>query len=130
PGDAKVALGNLTTAVLDPASGDLWVVSAKGLSGFDVKGEDPLVELGKGSDVTVGRDGTAYALSGERGEVVTVSVDAQGEPLEQKTSSVGKIDRGERPSITAVGTTPVVLDAAAGVVSTPGGFRTEIGSAA
>ena len=72
PGDAKVALGHLTTAVLDQASGDLWVVSAKGLSGFDIKAADPTVELGEDADVTVGRDGTVYALSAERGEIVTI----------------------------------------------------------
>jgi len=126
PASAKVALGGFTTAVLDRESGDLWVVSAKGLSGFDIKATEPLAELGEGADVTVGRDGTVYALSGERGEVVTIPADAEGQPLEPATASVGELDLAAPPSITAVGTTPVVLDAAAGVLTTPGGFRTEV----
>src|SRR5690606_7525048 len=127
PTDAKASLGARTAAVLDRTSGDLWVVGTASISGFDIKGTDPLVELGKNADVVVGRDGTVFALSAERGEVVTIPVDAQGDPLEPKTGSVGEIDASERPSITAVGDTPVVLDAAAGVVTTPGGFRTELG---
>ncbi|MFD5213715.1 Ig-like domain-containing protein [Microbacterium sp. NPDC058345] len=126
PADAKVALGHLTTAILDRKAGDLWVVSAKGLSGFDFKAADPLVQLGDGSDVTVGRDGTVYALSGERGEVVTIPADAEGQPLEPTIASVGEIDLTAAPSITAVGSTPVVLDAAAGVLATPDGFRTDV----
>ncbi len=126
PADAKVALGRLTTAVLNRQSGELWVVSAKGLSGFDIKQNDPIVELGDGADVTVGRDGTVYALSGERGEVVTIPTDPQGEPLDPTTSEVGEIDLAEAPSITVVGTTPIVLDAAAGVVASSDGLRTEV----
>jgi len=129
PGSAKVALGAKTVAILDDKSGDLWITSAKGLSGFDIKAADPTVELGKGADVTVGRDGTVYALSGEKGEVVTVPSDPEGMPLEPATASVGELDLSEPPSITAVGTTPVVLDAAAGVLTTPGGFRTELAQA-
>lgn len=130
PGSAKVALGAKTVAILDDRSGDLWVTSAKALSGLDIKTADPTLELGKGADVTVGRDGTVFALSGEKQEVVTVPTDPEGMPLEPATSSVGEIDLSEPPSITAVGSTPVVLDAAAGVVTTPGGFRTEIDQAA
>ena len=126
PADAKVVLGNLTTAVLDKASGDLWVVSAKGLAGFDIKAADPLVELGKNSDVTVGRDGTVYALSGKRGEVVTIPSDPEGQPLEPQTSSIGEIKTPSAASITAVGATPVVLDAAGGEVRVPGGNTTEV----
>ena len=126
PPDAKVALGHLTTAVLNRKSGELWVTSAKGIAGFDMKAVEPVAELGKGADVTVGRDGTVYALSGEQGEVVTIPTDPEGLPLEPSSASVGEIDPSGDPSITAVGTTPVVLDPAAGVVTTPGGIRTEV----
>src|SRR5690606_41704177 len=50
-------------------------------------------------------------------------------PLEPTVESVGEIDTSIAPSITAVGSTPVVLDAAEGTVVTPGGLRTEIGQA-
>lgn len=126
PSGAQVELGNKTVAILDGGSGDLWVTSALGLAGFDVKGAKPTAELGENSDVVVGRDGTVYALSGERGEVLTIPADAEGLPLEPQTASVGDLDVTVPPSITAVGATPIVLDAAAGAVMTPGGFRTEI----
>lgn len=126
PTGAKVALGDRTAAILDRASGDLWVTGTSSISGFDVKAADPTAELGKGADVVVAQDGTVFALSADRGEVVTVTVDAEGDPLKASSSSVGEIDASEPASITAVGSTPVVLDPAAGVVMTPGGFRTKV----
>lgn len=126
PGSAKVALGARTAAILDTGSGDLWVVPVSGISGFEVQGTDPLVELGKDSDVAVGQDGTVYAVSGERAEVVTVPVDNEGEAGEPQTDSLGDLDASVAPTITAVGETPVVLSPADSAVMTPGGFRTEI----
>ena len=126
PSDAKVALGSRTAAVLDRKSGDLWVVGASSVSGFDVKGTKPLAELGKDADVAVAQDGTVFGLSAERGEIVTIPVDRQGDPLASSTASVGEIGASPRPSITAVGSTPVVLDAAEGVVTAPGGVRVEL----
>src|SRR5690606_31060113 len=130
PGDAKVALGNKTVAILDSSSGDLWVTSAKGLSGYDIKGKDPVAELGKGADVSVAQNGTVFALSPKRGEVVTIPADAEGLPLEPSIDEIGEIDPAAKPTITAVGETPVVLDPAEGVVTTPGGFTTEVEGAA
>ncbi|KDA05440.1 fibronectin [Microbacterium sp. CH12i] len=126
PGSAKVALGAQTAAVLDPASGDLWVIPVRGLSGFELQGSDPLVELGKNADVAVGQDGTVYALNGDKAEVVTIPVDNEGEALEPSTSSLGEIDTSIAATITVVGQTPVVLSPADSAVMTPGGFRTEI----
>ncbi|MFK4759643.1 Ig-like domain-containing protein [Microbacterium sp. ZW T5_45] len=129
PASAKVALGNRTTAILDPSSGNLWVVPFASLSAFKIEGAEPTAELGDDADVTVADDGTVFALSSARGEVVTIPVDNEGQPLDPSTASVGEIDTAEAPSITAVGRTPIVLDAAAGVVTTPGGFRTTVANA-
>ena len=129
PSSAKVALGGSTAAILDEDSGDLWVVPVKGISSFEIEAAEPTAELGDDADVTVGDDGTVFGLSGERGEVVTVPVDNEGAPRDPSTSSVGELDLSKRPTITAVGRTPVVFDAAAGVVTTPGGFRTEVADA-
>lgn len=126
PGSAKVALGAQTAAILDTDSGDLWVLPVKAISGFELQGADPLVELGKNSDVTVGQDGTVYAVSGEGAEVVTVPVDNEGEALEPSTAPLEGLDASVAPTITAVGTTPVVLSPADSAVMTPGGFSTEI----
>ncbi|WP_232304655.1 Ig-like domain-containing protein [Microbacterium sp. XT11] len=129
PGSAKVALGNRTAAILDRDSGDLWVVPVSGIAAFEIKGTDPTVELGEHADVAVAKDGTVFGLSAQRGEVVTIPVDNQGEALDASTASIGEVDPAGDPSITAVGDAPVVLDPAAGAVVTPGGTRTEIGDA-
>ncbi|MEV4777058.1 Ig-like domain-containing protein [Microbacterium sp. LWH12-1.2] len=130
PSASKVALGNQTAAILDQKSGDLWVVPVKGIASFEIESADPVAELGEDADVAVADDGTVFGLSSVRGEVVTVSVDNEGQALESSSASVGEIDASEAtPTIAAVGRTPVVLDPAAGVVMTPGGFRTELPNA-
>jgi len=129
PGSAKVALGAQTAAILDTDSGDLWVVPVKGIAGFELQGTDPLIELGKNSDVTVGKNGTVYAVSGESAEVITIPVDNEGEALDPQSADLGELDSSIAPSITAVGVTPVVLSPADSAVMTPGGFRTEISEA-
>ncbi len=126
PSTAKVAMGANTAAILDEKSGDLWVVPVKGIASFEIEAAEPVAELGENADVTVADDGTVFALSAERGEVVTVPVDNEGAPRDTSTASVGEVDAAAKPTITAVGRTPVVFDEAAGVVTTPGGFRTEV----
>ncbi len=126
PSSSKVALGNRTAAILDQKTGELWVVPAQGVSSFEAEVNEPVAELGAGADVAVAKDGTVFGLAPERGEVVTVPVDNEGEALDASAASVGELDAAAKPTITAVGRTPVVLDRAAGVVTSPGGMRTEI----
>lgn len=126
PSSAKVDLGASTAAILDQKSGDLWVVPVGAIASFEIEAAEPTASLGENSDVVVADDGTVFALSGERSEVVTVPVDNEGAPGEPSAASVGELNTSERPSITAVGRTPVVFDAADGIVSTPGGFRTTV----
>jgi hypothetical protein len=129
PGDAKVALGDHTAAVLDRKSGALWVLGAADVAGFDVKATDPVAKLGKNADVTVGKDGTVFAVSAEDGEIITIPVDAQGSPLEPKTSSLDGVKDASEPSITAVGDVPVVLNPSDGFVAAPGGVHARIDDA-
>ena len=127
PGAAKVEMRNQTVAILDEKSGKLWVVPVQGIASFEIEAADPIVELGKNADVTVAQDGTVFALSSERGEVVTVPVDNEGQALESSTAALDEIEPSdEGATITAVGATPVVLDSASGAVMSPGGFRTEL----
>ncbi|MFP1601142.1 Ig-like domain-containing protein [Microbacterium sp. 2216-1] len=128
PGNAKVTLGGTTTAILDRTSGFLWVTPVDELSGFDLKVADPVAKLGKNADATVGRDGTVYAVSAEDSIVFSATIDPQGE-ISTTESGLQELGKGAVPTITAVGTTPVVLDATSGVVQTPGGFRTEVDGA-
>ncbi|OJU40810.1 MAG: hypothetical protein BGN97_16620 [Microbacterium sp. 69-10] len=127
PGDADVALGRNTVAVMERSSGRLWVLPFTGLANFEPRSTDPVATLGKDAAITVGTDGTVYGVAGGKGEIITVTTDAGGEPLDEKSVSVGKIDKAARPSITAVGSTPVVLDSA-GTVLAPGGLRAKVAS--
>lgn len=126
PSSAKVALGNQTAAVLDEKSGALWVVPVGGIASFEIEAADTVADLGANADVTVAKDGTVFAFSSERNEVVTVPVDNEGEAGEPSAQSLGDTDASDQASITAVGRTPVVLDPAAGAVMSPGGMRTEV----
>ncbi|MGF6824132.1 hypothetical protein M2317_003061, partial [Microbacterium sp. ZKA21] len=129
PGDGKVDLGAKTVAILDRESGDLWVEPVTGLSGFEFVSAKPVLELGRNADVVVGDDGTVYGVSPSKSAVFTLPVDAQGDPLEPTQTAVEGLKKDSKPSITAVGDVPVVLDRQAGVVSSPGGFSTEIAGA-
>ncbi|HWV50531.1 MAG TPA: Ig-like domain-containing protein, partial [Microbacterium sp.] len=126
PGNAKVDLGAGTVAILDRESGDLWVEPVSGLSGFEFVSAKPVLELGRNADVSVGDDGTVYAVSPSKSALFTVPVDPQGDPLDPTSAAVDGLKKESSPSVTAVGDVPVVLDPQAGVVSTPGGFATEI----
>jgi len=127
PGDAQVALRRNTVAIMERSSGRLWVMPFSGVANFEPGSNDPTATLGKNAAVTVGADGTVYGVAGGKGEILTVTTDAQGLPLEEKRESVGKIDGAARPTVTAVGSTPVVLDSS-GTVIAPGGVRAEVAS--
>ncbi|MDE0545143.1 Ig-like domain-containing protein [Microbacterium sp. C7(2022)] len=128
PAGAKVALGGPTIAVLDSASGALWVAPVDSVGALEVAGEEPTVELGPDSDVTVGLDGTVYAVSPENAEIITVPVDAEGEAEEPSRAGIEELADSDTLTITAVGDTAVVLDAASGSVITSRGLRAEIGA--
>ncbi len=125
PGGAKVVLGGPTVAILDPASGDLWVVPAAAIGSFEIEGTEAVTDVGEKADVTVSADGTVYAVSTEDAELVTVRTDAEGAPLEASRSGVDGLETGASASISAVGQRPVILDADSGTLFADG-RRTEI----
>lgn len=126
PTEAKVALGHNTVAVLDRASGDLWVASAQGLSALEIQGSDPIAELGRGADVAVGADGTVHAVSAKDASIVSIPVDAEGEPKDPSTTALSSLSDNASPTITVVGGTPVVFDDVAGAVLTARGLTTPV----
>ncbi len=130
PPGGKVVVGGPTMAVLDPASGALWVLPARAVSGFTVEGTDPTAELGPGADVAVGRDGTVHAVSAETGEILTIEIGDDGEASEPARRGLDGVDAGSELSVTVVGTTAAVLDAETGTVQTTGGLRAEVEDAA
>ncbi|MDT0156115.1 Ig-like domain-containing protein [Microbacterium sp. ARD32] len=124
-GESQVALGASTVAVMENSSGRLWVMAFSALSGFDPRSTEPVVTLGENSAVTVGADGAVYGVAGAKGQIVTIETDAQGAPAGRSTTEIGKVDKHKRPTITAVGSVPVVLDGS-GTVLAPDGVRSEI----
>ncbi|RBO72887.1 hypothetical protein DSP71_08290, partial [Microbacterium sp. H6] len=97
PSSSKVALGNRTAAILDQKTGELWVVPAQGVASFEAEVNEPVAELGASADVAVAKDGTVFGLAPERGEVVTVPVDNEGEALDASAASVGELDASAKP---------------------------------
>ncbi len=128
PSGAVVALGGPTVAILEPRSGDLWVVPAAGLASFEVQGTDPLATLGADAAVAVATDGTVFAVSKADAEILTIPVDAEGAPGEPTGRTVDAELRDV--SITAVGGVGVVLDEATGGVYTTDGKTLAVDDAA
>ncbi|WP_308492628.1 Ig-like domain-containing protein [Microbacterium terrisoli] len=123
---AQVALGGETVAILDPAKGALWVMPAAAVAAFTPGGMKPQASLGAGAAVTVGTDGTVYGVSASSQTLVTVPVDAQGAPLSVQRQKLDGLGESAEVSVTAVGTVPVVLDAASGVVLSDAGLRGKV----
>lgn len=129
PAGATTALGGQTLAVLEPEKGSLWVLPAAGIGKFTAAKTDPVAELGAGAAVAVGLDGTVYAASAENRQLVTVPVDAQGEPGDPRTSGLDALPENPTVQVTVVGGTAVVLDTRSGTLVSSGGLRAEIGPA-
>ncbi|WP_308492629.1 Ig-like domain-containing protein [Microbacterium terrisoli] len=123
---SQVVLGDKTVAVLGTTKGSLWVVPAGGVDAFAPARTKPLATLGPGAAVTVGTDGTVYAVSPKKRTLTTVPVDAQGQATTPETAKLPDLGKNAQVSITVVGTTPVVLDAATGAVLSGAGLRAKV----
>ena len=111
-GAAQVALGGSVAAVLDPASGKVWAAvvgagSDASLSGLATTGS-PLVKVPGASAVAVGQDGTVYVASPH--QLVTIPYEAGALGPAQTTPLNAGL--GSSLELTAVGSTPIILDAA------------------
>jgi hypothetical protein len=120
PGDAKVMLGGTTAAILDRASGDLWVLPAESIGSFQIEGADPTANLGEGADVAIGVDGIVHGASVETAELVTIRMGADDAPEEATRAALPGVDEKSTLSITAVGDKAVVLDTSDGTVIADG----------
>ena len=125
PADSSVVLGGSNVAVVD-ANGALWVHPADSVASLQVEAVEPLLELGDGGVATVGVDGTVYAASAEDATLYTVPVDAQGEAGDPQARPLEGVAGGADLSVTAVGTTGIVLDSATGELYGSDGFRTRL----
>ena len=120
PGDAEVALGGSTVAILDRASGDVWTLPVESAGTFQIEGSDPVANVGKGADVAVGVDGVVYAASSETAELVTIRLETDDTPEEPVRTGLPGVDEKAELTVTAVADKPVVLDASTGTVIVDG----------
>ncbi len=122
PGNDELRLAGSTAAVLDPSSGRLWAAQVTGddLSGLAKldTGEKPLVTVGAGADLAVSSDGTIFAASASKQQLVTIRP-ANGRFARPAITELHH--QMESLAITSVGDTPVVVDATGGVALLPGG---------
>lgn len=121
PAGAKTVLGGQTVAVLSQ-KGQLWVMPSTAVAAFDGGKTKPIADLGPGSDVSVDVDGTVHAVSVRDRQIVDVPADAQGNPGDVQRHGVDLASKA-KPTITAVGSTAVVLDAVSGTVLTADGVK-------
>ncbi|WP_188757200.1 Ig-like domain-containing protein [Microbacterium album] len=126
PPGAVVDYARETVAVLDPREGALYVVPLAGITAFSPAEAEPVLELGEGAAVTVGRDGTVHAVSVRDAMVYTVPVTREGEPEDPRERAVEGIGETSDVTITSVGSVPVVLDAQTGTLVVAGGPTIEL----
>ena len=120
PTGADVSLGGSTVSILDRASGDVWLVEANAVGSFQIEGTDPVANVGKGADATVGVDGTVHAVSTETREIITVRLQADGTISEPQRTALPDLPENAEVTISAVGDRPVVLDTSTGTVYVDG----------
>lgn len=109
---SRVGLRDGVLGIIDAGKNGLYVVGTDSVSGFSVTGRDPLAQLGAGSAVGVGVDGTVHAVSVEKSQVVSIA----GTTAAPEIRSLAKFGDKASVSITAVGDVPVVLDSVNGVL--------------
>ncbi|MCH1882070.1 Ig-like domain-containing protein [Agrococcus sp. ARC_14] len=118
PPGGSIAIGGGSVVITDPA-GLLWAMRFDDLAGFSPATTDPTLELEEGAVATVGRDGTIFAVSPASGTEVTLRDSPEG--FEAATRERGELRSMTTPTITVVGSAPVVLDAASQTLLLPGG---------
>ncbi|HET8591953.1 MAG TPA: hypothetical protein VFM01_20105, partial [Nakamurella sp.] len=149
PDRASVALGGDVLAVADRATGAVWVVPADALPAAAIADADPAFRSAPGVAVTAAADGTVAAVApGARAVLVLPA--GGGAPRQVPLAAPAPSESAGRPAappapdgdprsgddrqatvtVTMVGDTPVVLDAAAGRLWAAGrSFRLPAGSA-
>jgi hypothetical protein len=103
PLDSEVTLGGTTLSIVDPASGDTWIVDVANELNFNPATVDPDLELGEGGHATVTADGTIFATSPDDDVLYTVEGWAS-EPIETE------LEVPESHQLSAVGNEAVILD--------------------
>ncbi len=127
PHDAMVVSGGSTVAVLDPGTGQLWVLPFDGIAAFDPEKTQTVSDAAKGGALAVSRGGTVFAAAPESGALLTVPTSSKGVPGEVKSRTLS-VSKTAGVQVTAVGESPVVLDKERAKLLLPGGKSVDLGS--
>ncbi|OMH31595.1 hypothetical protein BGP79_09875 [Tersicoccus sp. Bi-70] len=121
PGNARLSFGTTIVAITDPQAGKVWAVPSDRLGSFDPDGTTPIVENARGVVAAVGTDDTVHAADVAGKKLLSLHVDADGNVTDRQQAELGGITAADTLQISAVGSRPVLFDAAAGTLSLPGG---------
>jgi hypothetical protein len=130
PAGAAVDYAADTVAILAPSGGQLFVVPLQGVASFVPAEAEPVLELGEGAVMTVGRDGTVYAASSKNSAVYTVRVTPEGMPEDPSERRIDGLDETSELALTSVADKPVLLERTSGDLIMPGGQRVPVRGAA
>ncbi|WP_221585033.1 Ig-like domain-containing protein [Microbacterium sp. G2-8] len=127
---SQVQRGGDTVAILGPDDGQLYVVPISELGTFDPEERDAAAEVSPDAALTVSADGTVHAFAPSDRTLTTIDTSSTGETVgEPETRTLENIEAGAAVQLTTVGETPVVFDESSGLVQSPEGLSTSIGSA-
>lgn len=121
PGHVTVSFGAQTVAMTDAGAGAVWAIPAANLSSFNKDSTEPIANNVKDAASTVSEDGAVLVADPGGRQVRTITVDAQGKKLEEKSTSMPELSGTKNAQLAVVGDKPVVLDAETGRLFLPNG---------
>lgn len=120
PGESRIAMSNGNVAIAEVKTGRIWAMPLRFLATFDADTLAPVMTLGAGTDVTVGDDGTAYAVSAATGDFATIVVDKDGKASATDTGHI-ELPSTDPIEVVVVGESRLEWDADAGALVLPNG---------
>lgn len=125
PAESRVAMRDGVVAIADGKDGRVWAMPLRFLAAFDPEAIEPVAALGGGTEVTVGDDGTVYAVSAETGNYATVRLDSTGRAGATDTGTL-KLPGDNPIEVVVTGTSRLVWDPTAAKVVLPSGEMVEL----
>ena len=116
--EVQAAQGGAQVGVLDPASGNLWVMPAVDVGNVALTADTAMTVSLPDGVIAASKDGVVFGVSSETQELITVTPEGNGYQTDQ--SQLTTLTPGAEIELTVVGNTPVVIDRSAGAVIVSG----------
>ena len=131
PGSPAVGMAGGSLAVLDTASGRLWVTREDPTAGLPAMSSlaeqaEPFATVGEDAVLAVALDGTVYAVSAAEDQLLTLVQQGDTGFAEASIDELPGDGFSDAVAVTTVGAVPVVLDAARGRLSVVGGAEAQV----